>query len=436
MQILHVTAHMGGGAGNAISNIIEQDKWDEHRLIALQHSAKRQYITCCQGNGIPVMEEPSTEQMMDWLNSADVIVLHWWQHPLMCAFLAEFPKELYTRVVLWSHISGCGYPHLREEFALLFERIFVTTPFSYENEGWSEDGRERIKERSSVLYGIGNLDENAYAFRKHDEVETCTIGYVGTLAKSKLHPLFLDYCQCVIEHVKRCRFLMVGDTGEAGWLQDEIERRGLKDYFIFTGYCDNVAEQLAKMDVFGYPLNPNHFGTTENAVLEAMLCCLPVVMLRQNTEKYIAEDGKTGFLVDSPEEYATAIAKLCGDTNLRNIVGSNAREMVMQRYSAKINCEKFRHELEQLCLEPAQRYDFEAICGKYPYQWFLAGMDDKTRDIFEGFLQGDISRERLGIYLKEGMEIFLGESKSSIRHFRHFFPMDDVMKGFDVISEL
>ena len=117
MQILHVTAHMGGGAGNAISNIIEQDKWDEHRLIALQHSAKRQYITCCQGNGIPVMEEPSTEQMMDWLNSADVIVLHWWQHPLMCAFLAEFPKELYTPIFAIARIAGWS-AHRLEELAV------------------------------------------------------------------------------------------------------------------------------------------------------------------------------------------------------------------------------------------------------------------------------------------------------------------------------
>lgn len=431
MLILHVTAHMGGGAGNAISNIIQQDKRDEHLLISLQRSAKRQYVSCCEMKGTKVLEEPSMEEANDWMAQADVIVVHWWHHPLMCEFLAKFPKELSTRLVLWSHISGCGYPHLREEFALSFERVYFTTPFSYENVDWSKQGNEKIRKHSTVLYGIGNLDEKKYGYRKHNAIEECVVGYVGTLGNAKLHPLFIDYCKAVIDKVPKCHFLLVGDETDAKWLQEEIKGCGLENYFTFTGYCENVSEQLGKMDIFGYPLNPNHFGTTENVVLEAMLRCLPVVMLRQNTEKYIVDDGKTGFLVESVEEYGSVIAKLYEAAELRNAVGSRARELVLGRYNSEMNSKKFHAELETILLSPKKRYSFENICGKYPYQWFLSGMNEETRSVFESFLQGDITDETLRSYLQNGGEILRGESKSSIRHFGYFFPKDDVIKQFD-----
>ena len=422
MQILHITVHMGGGAGNAISTMILNDANDLHRLMCLQSSEKRQYIERCIQSGVNVWEAPPQGILETQLQWADAVILHWWHHPLMCGFLADFPAKIPVRIILWAHISGCAYPVLQEEFALKFDRIFVTTPFSFENREWSDEGRQAICEKAAVVYGIGRLDSEIYKLKKHIRKDECVIGYVGTLGKSKMHPQYVDFCMGVINKIHACRFLMVGDTGEAGWLLEEIEQRGLQDYFQFTGYCNNVPEMLGRMDVFAYPLNPQHFGTTENAILEAMLSGLPVVLLNQNTEKYIVDDGKTGVLVHTKEEYAEAIYKLWSESSLRNVIGCNARQYVMKQYRPERNAAVFHENIQEIMKKPKHNISFRKLCGEMPYEWFLYGMDKETKNVFE---IGRANQDVLKHCIQNGAEILRGQSKSSIGHFLSFYPDDE-----------
>ena len=61
--------------------------------------------------------------------------------------------------------------------------------------------------------------------------------------------------------------------------------------FRFTGFVENVVKLYEQMDVFGYPLNPNHFGTGEQALREAMFVGLPIVAFENPCEKEIIENG-------------------------------------------------------------------------------------------------------------------------------------------------
>lgn len=72
-------------------------------------------------------------------------------------------------------------------------------------------------------------------------------------------------------------------------------------------FVENVAEPYEQMDVFGYPLNPRHFGTGEQAVREAMFVGLPIVAFDNLCEKEIIQNGVTGLLVKDTEEYIAAI---------------------------------------------------------------------------------------------------------------------------------
>ena len=40
--------------------------------------------------------------------------------------------------------------------------------------------------------------------------------------------------------------------------------------FVFTGLVENVVPIYEQLDVLGYPLNPNHYGTGEQVIREAM----------------------------------------------------------------------------------------------------------------------------------------------------------------------
>lgn len=434
MKILHITTHMGGGAGNAISDIILQDRRNEHRLICLQGCEKRQFVDRCVEKGISVMEMPEESVKRNEIERADAVILHWWQHPIMCGFLAAFP-EIPCRLVLWSHISGCTYPVLRKSFMDIFDRVFLTTPYSYDNPEWRRADREEIREKSDIVYGLGNLELFGEELPPHRTGEKFVVGYVGTLGNAKLHENFTEFCLEVADRIPQVQFLMVGDLSDAGWLLEEIAHRGLQEYFEFTGYCEDVKSQLARMDVFGYPLNERHFGTTENAVLEAMAAKLPVVLLNQNTEKYIVSHGITGLLVEDKQEYADAIYELYRNPGLRKTMGERARESVFEKYSEQKNVAVFQAGLERVLQREKHAAHFEKQCGRRPYEWFLSGLDTEEERRFRDSLAGGQKREAAEEHIRACMPILRARSKSSVFQFATYYPEDEVLQYWRDIME-
>ena len=91
MKILHIAAHLGGGAGKAISGIAIQGQQffkDTHRILLLQQPEKTVYVQECWRNGVEVSNWNDNLVLLGW---ADVVVVSWWNHPVMSLFLSELP---------------------------------------------------------------------------------------------------------------------------------------------------------------------------------------------------------------------------------------------------------------------------------------------------------------------------------------------------------
>lgn len=432
MKILNITTHMGGGAGNAISDIMIHDVKNSHCLICIMKPEKKHYIKRCEENGIDVFERPSRELVESKLQSADIVVLHWWNHPLMCQFLAEFPR-IPCRIILWSHISGCTYPVLKANFIKLFCHVFFTTPFSLENTEWTKEERSYIQKNAGVVYGLGNfMDMRKKNEKKKDKY--FYVGYVGTLGNAKLHPDFVDYCIYTIRKIENVKFILVGDTYDSDWIKNEIKKQNVEEYFEFTGFCEDVATQLERMDVFAYPLNHRHFGTTENVVLEAMMMELPVVLLNQNTEKYIVKHMETGFLVDGKEEYAQTILELYHSNSLREKIGKNARKSVLEKYNMEKNLQQFQYGLEKCMIEKKRLVDFKPVCGTKPIDWFLNGLSVLEKETFQSALSEDEDERNTAIPKIRNCDFILkGNSKSSVIHFANSNPEDISLQKLKLI---
>ena len=116
MRILHIAAHMGAGAGKAISGMAISDRESKHRIILLDKPEKSDHIIRCRQRGIEVLICTEKEQIKREVSEADVVVVNWWHHPLTYKALAEI-SDIPARIVLWSHVNGLNYPVLKPEFA-------------------------------------------------------------------------------------------------------------------------------------------------------------------------------------------------------------------------------------------------------------------------------------------------------------------------------
>lgn len=433
MNILHIAAHLGGGAGKAISGIAirgQQDFPDTHRILLLQQPEKSGYVQECRDNGVQVSVWNGNEAPLQW---ADVIVVSWWNHPTMARFLRNFPV-LTAPVLLWSHINGCHYPMLPYQLAAAFDGVLLTTPYSLENPVWTGEEREQIREYAALVWGIGRFaPEEIEPKAAYHGRDSFTVGYAGTLNYGKLHPQFVSYCKTVCDKIPTARFVMAGDRDQT--LEQDVRLAGLEDRFEFPGYVADVPALMRTFDVFGYLLNPEHYGTTENVLLEAMACGLPVIALRQNVDQFIVSP-EVGYLVQTPRQYAEQLEILWRDPALRERLGYSARTYVIKQYSAAENTARFR----AACLRAAEgvyrEHDFSFL-GDSPWDWFLYCLDGPDRQLMEQAqaLSAQGRTREIGTLLRQCAPILREERKSSLRHFASAYPEDGTLLALKQLME-
>lgn len=385
VKILHITTHMGGGAGKAIAGLLShcaRQKDIEQKLLVLETPEKPKYVQSLEQDRLEIImgESYDLNFLAEW---ADVIVVSWWDHPLMSRLFMDL-SEIKCRLALWTHINGCSYPYLPFVFANLPDMLFVTTRFTLDNPLWSMTEREEVRKKSQLISGMGDFAPKDITPKKDYQVHgKFTVGYVGTLNYAKLHKEYLVWCQAAINKIPNIHFLIVGDQEEN--LRNEVCEMGLSNYFSFTGYVDNVYEQYHQMDVMGYLLNEDNYGTTENVILEAMAVGLPVITCKNAPESYILQDDFNGYLVNKPEEYAECLGRLYCSRELRQRIGTTARDYVIQNYSITDTTDKFQDSLYHMMLLPPTKHDFKRVMGTTVFEWFktFTGSDKSFFDMIE-----------------------------------------------------
>ena len=422
-KILHITSHMGGGVGKALSGITSFSSKKRlefsHKIILLEEPEKTNFIDICQDSNVEVIITADNDLISREIEKADIVQLEWWHHPKMAEFLYNFP-QIPLHLIIWCHISGCNYPVVPYDFVKLPHRFIFTSLYSLENPLWNAEYNE-IGKISSVVNSSGGFEHiDPTSTIEHDGFN---IGYVGTLSYNKLHPDFIDYCAEI--KIRNSRFIMVGDNQNIEIIKREAKKRKIWDRFEFVGYSNNVVKELSRFDVFSYPLNPQHYGTTENALLEAMAAGLPVIVLNQCAEKYLVEHMNTGLLANNKEEFSQYIQYLFEKPHERIRLGKNAREFVMREFSIEKTVEKLQHEYNLISSMPKSTINFKKVFGDRPYRWFLACLGSE-RKYFEDAInmKCSASRNNLKDYLLKSSLRFSERSKSSLCHFARYFPDD------------
>lgn len=429
MNVLHIAAHLGGGAGKAIMGLAIQckKKGEEQRIILLEKPEKKTYFEQGKKEKIPIiLASQDREQIPHLFKWADIIVVNWWAHPVMAGFLAQWP-QFPCRVVLWCHVNGCVYPYLSYPFAVRFERIFVTTQYTLENPLWKKKEQVVIREKACLLYGIGEFHPKEIMEKQNYHIgDKFIVGYIGTLNYSKIHPQYFEYCKAASERIPDIHFLMIGDVEEC--VLKEVEERGLSSYFSFVGYVEDMDFYYQQIDVLGYLLREDNYATTENVILEAMAVGIPVITYQNPPEECILTNNVTGFLVKKKEEYVTLLERLHDSEKLRRKIGQQGRNYVIKTYSSEKNCQTFLEEIKKVGEKNRILYSFRECMGNSPYEWFCS-CTGYERNSFDK--AGTYSEIELRDFIMKCPAIYREKSKGSILHFAKYYPEDKMLKKLE-----
>lgn len=357
MKVLHVTPHLGGGVGKAhaaISAVLP--KSIEQTFLLLEAPRDRGYADAVAATGARVIVG-GLGQAAQMARETDIVQFEFWNHPRLyeCLALCDFPE---MRSVLWSHISGLFKPLIAPGLMRAAGRFVFTTKASLEAPGVTPSDRLAVINSG---FGFGDAPPRRRA-------DTPSIAYLGTVDFVKMHPGFFYAIDA----------LQGDDIGVSVWgtAADDVVQRAKKmlhpERIVFRDHTADPAAALAEADIFFYPLQPDHYGTAENALIEAMSLGLAPVVLDNPAERAIVRDGVIGMVAQSIDDCTAHLQMLLASPQQREAIGQAAMRDVAETRTPEISARQFTGLWQSLLSEPAKPCDFRSAIGTTPADWFLA----------------------------------------------------------------
>lgn len=390
IRILHLTAHLGGGVGKAHAAIRAVDpQAADHTYVLLEAARDRRYAKAISATGAKVIEAPAQGQLLSMVQTADIVQIEFWNHPRLYETLARLPLPA-GRYLFWSHISGLAPPLIAEGLTEAADIFVYTSACSLER---SSRGDLRV-----IGSGFG-LDNPP---RRTEQSGRLRGGYLGTVDFVKMSPDFFSIIDAVEGPEFEIAVYGAFDPKDGPARAHAAMRH--PERVLMMGQTDDPARALAQMDFFFYPLDRQHFGTAENALVEAMSAGLAPLVLNNPAECAIVEDGVTGLVAGNAQACVASLIRLLTDPQMREQLGDAAAIEAARRFRPEVARDAFTAAYKDLMARAKRRPGFAVPLGATPLDWFLGS-----------FPQGAV------------VAADSKPSKGSLAHFLACFPDDEAL---------
>ncbi|MBK1709322.1 glycosyltransferase [Marichromatium gracile] len=410
MRVLHLSAHLGGGVGRALACLTAPTPGVEHEVLCLEAPRKPRALDRVRAHGVRVDCTPSHAELRARIDAADLVQLEWWNHPALFAALCPAPLPP-LRLLVWSHVSGLHAPRIPLGLLRAAGRTVFTSACSFDiAEIASLSGEERV--RLGVCSSAAGVED--LPAPRIDAEAPLRAAYLGSLNPSKLHPEFVELMAAVA--LPGFRVHLFGDPEAGAPLLARARALGRPELLVLEGFTEDVPGALADFNTLIYPLHPEHYGTAENALVEAMALGLTPVVIDHPAERVLVEHGVTGLVAADGAALVAAIDELAADPARRAALGQAASVAARTRFTGARMRECMREYYALLMAEPRREIDFAARFGRAPAHWFMACQPPGAPFLADGTIRPGPLAPAL-----------FEPTKGSLLHFRDYFPDDSLL---------
>jgi glycosyltransferase involved in cell wall biosynthesis len=439
IRVLHITPHLGGGVGRVLRQLTSASAAQgrfAHEIACLDY-ANDSSLSWARQTATPIHSETAGNKplLSQRMREADIVQIHWWNHPLLYELLEaeDLPP---SRCAIWAHVNGFYAPHQFLDPVLDYADVFVL--------GTPQSRRvPAIAARCARWTAASLRTVFASAGYEHvDHVRRCPhegyrVGYIGTVDYCKMHSAYLQMHAAA--EIPAVTYVVCGGSRHEP-LRRAAEEMGVARRFDIRGHVSNVAEVLASLDVFGYPLQRRHYGASEMALVEALVAGVVPVVLNNGCETEIVRDGKTGIVAAGPIEYTRALEFLYRHPDARLRMSRAAATDARERFPISRTVAGWHAIYEELVDSPlcwrSLRWAAEDTSGEHgAAARFLRSLGNSVEGrLFRSALDSETSRSCLEPLARLD-PIFRGSSNGSVFQYQRFFPADTQLRHLcDLVS--
>lgn len=420
MKVVHLTAHLGGGIGKAVSDLVVNSSAidDEivHHVVSFERTQKTFFSRRIEESGVEIVVQPDHDMLCRLINDADIVQLEWWNHPATLEALCRRPLPP-MRLIVWCHVSGLFNPIIPPSLIDAADRFLFTSPCSYDAQAVKSRPANQ-RDKLCVVSSCGGFDH--LSLHHVDAGKGISVGYFGSLNFSKLHPDYIQFLKAVT--IPGLTIKMIGDVINEKELELQRQQYGCQTRLTFSGYAKDPGQTLSSLNVLAYLLNPEHYGTTENALLEAMAMGIVPIVLDNPAERHIVEHLQTGIIVRNEIEFNKALHWLDGSPDEHMRISKNAAQSVRKRYTKENLASSMHDHYMDVVTGEKKQAPFTTIFGRTSAQWFLSCQAHPSI-----FGKNEEAIQVISPYAIHGL---FEQTKGTVHHFTKYFPEDRQLKAW------
>jgi glycosyltransferase involved in cell wall biosynthesis len=324
--VLHVIPQLSGGGGGRsalTAAMAARNATGAPQTIASLRPAAPTMALGAGAAAIELIDSAPVHELHEAIAGSDLVHLHLWNTPELVELLeSDLPP---CRLLVWPHVAGHTPPQVIDP-TLVDRATLVVATSTRSAEVIAHISGEAPPEVIVPVPGWERVEGVTRA-----PTGGFNVGYIGTVGMIRLHPDFLR--MSAEARIPEARFIVCGDGDAARSLPRQAEEIGAGERFDFRGYIDRIGEALAEFDVFGYPIRPGTSASSDLNVKEAMYAGVPPVVLAHGGADDLVEDGVTGRVAATPDDYPRLLERLHADPAERSRLGGNARRHAAERWS-------------------------------------------------------------------------------------------------------
>lgn len=170
---------------------------------------------------------------------------------------------------------------------------------------------------------------------KDDEI---LIGNAARMVPFKGQEYLIRAYPEVMRSFSKSRLMIVGDGELSGKLHDLAEKLGISDRTIFPGFRSDIKSMYSAFDIYAHTSVEGGGETFPYAMLHALAQELPMVITRVGDMPAMVEEGVNGFVLEDKdaEGISKKLMQLCGDGELRNVMGKKSYELMIKKFTVDI----------------------------------------------------------------------------------------------------
>lgn len=354
IKVLHIIPSFAhGGAARALLGMAKYSTRGSkftHQVVSLRPAAPFM-VAAARRDGIEVLETADATALRAVLETTDITLAHFWNTPELYEWLrSEIPP---TRLALWLHVAGAHAPQIIARALIDYADCAVAT---------STNTTALFQNIANARVITSGADWERLAGMQPVPHDTFNIGYIGTVDFAKMHAQYVS--MNARANIPNVQFIVAGSGDAFTTLQRQAHTLGVAERFQWRGYVEDVRGILQTLDVFGYPLCPENYSTSELVLQEAMYAGIPAVVLPYGGAARVVQHNVTGLVAQNETEYAHALEFLYEHPDERARLGNAARAHAQKFFGAEKTAQQWNDVFETMLQEPKRARQWKSNRAK------------------------------------------------------------------------